>query len=89
MDWSFSQATNVTLDANHTMTAVYVPAATSGLVGFWKFDENTGTTTADASGNGNTGTLTSGAGWGAGQIGTAVSLDGSNDYVRWALNPLW
>jgi len=29
----------------------------TGLVGWWKMDEGTGTTTADSSGNGNTGTL--------------------------------
>jgi len=29
-----------------------------GLVGYWKMDETSGTTVADASGNGNTGTLT-------------------------------
>ena len=34
----------------------------AGLVGYWKMDEGTGTTTADSSGNGNTGTL-SGTSW--------------------------
>ncbi|HKZ78764.1 MAG TPA: LamG-like jellyroll fold domain-containing protein, partial [Pyrinomonadaceae bacterium] len=57
------------------------PTAT-GLRGYWKFDENTGTTAADASGSGNTGTLTSGAGWSTGQSGAAVNLDGVNDYVQ-------
>ena len=33
-----------------------------GLVGYWKFDEGTGTTTADATSNGNDGTI-SGAIW--------------------------
>lgn len=31
--------------------------AASDLVGYWNFDEATGTTAADSSGNGNTGTL--------------------------------
>ena len=31
----------------------------SGLVGYWRFEENTGTTVEDLSGNGNNGTLTS------------------------------
>jgi hypothetical protein len=78
VDWSFSQVTNVPLDANYTMTAVYG----SGLKGYWKFNENTGTTTVDSSGSGNTGTLTSGAGWGTGQSGSAVGLDGVDDYVQ-------
>ena len=38
-------------------------APTSGLVGYWKFDENSGTTAADSSGNNNSGTLASGATW--------------------------
>jgi hypothetical protein len=54
----------------------------SGLKGDWKFDENTGTTAADVSGSGNTATLISGAGWTTGQNGSAVSLDGVDDYVQ-------
>jgi hypothetical protein len=34
-----------------------IPTNSAGLVAYYKFDEGTGTTTADASGNGNTGTL--------------------------------
>jgi hypothetical protein len=53
-------------------------------LGFWKFDESSGTFTADASGNGNTGELLGGAVWTSGSTGygNAVLLDGSNDYVR-------
>lgn len=40
-----------------------VPVNAAGLVGYWKMDEGTGTTTADATANGNTGTLTSGPLW--------------------------
>lgn len=53
-----------------------------GLKGHWKFDENTGTSTADSSGSGNTGTLTFGAGWSSGQRNSGVSLDGVDDYVQ-------
>src|ERR1043166_9358712 len=53
---------------------------TSGLAGYWKFDENTGATAADSSGNNNTGTLTSGAAWATGQSNSATSLDGVDDY---------
>ena len=53
------------------------------LKGHWKFDENAGTIAADSSdGGNNTGTLTSGAGWATGQNGSAVSLDGVDDYVQ-------
>jgi RHS repeat-associated protein len=54
----------------------------SGLAGYWKFDENSGTTTADSSGNNNTGTLTSGATWATGQSNAATSFDGVDDYVQ-------
>jgi len=35
----------------------------SGLVGYWKMDENTGTNVADSSGNGNDGTIANDAEW--------------------------
>ncbi|MFZ1618526.1 MAG: LamG domain-containing protein [Flavobacteriales bacterium] len=54
----------------------------SGLAGYWKLDENTGTSAADASTNGNTGTLTNGPTWTTGQIGSAVTFDGTNDYIE-------
>lgn len=49
---------------------------------YLQFNENTGTSASDLSGNSNTGTLTGGATWGSGKLGTAVSLDGSDDYVN-------
>jgi RHS repeat-associated protein len=59
-----------------------ITAASSGLKGNWKFDENSGTTAADSSGSSNNGTLTSGATWTTGQSGSAVNLDGVDDYVQ-------
>ena len=59
---------------------LYIPSE-SGLIAHWKFDENTGTTTADSSGNGHTGTLANGPGWTAGQTNAALSFDGVNDQV--------
>ncbi|MDA2936242.1 DUF2341 domain-containing protein [Patescibacteria group bacterium AH-259-L05] len=53
-----------------------------GPVGYWKMDEGTGTTTADASGNGNTGTLTNGPTWTTGKYSNALSFDGVDDYVN-------
>ncbi len=57
-------------------------APTNGLVGYWTFDEGSGTTASDSSGNGNTGTLTNGPTWTSGQIGGALSFDGVNDVVE-------
>lgn len=48
-------------------------AFSEGLVGYWKMDETSGTSAADASGNSNTGTLTS-----AQETGTADDTASSN-----------
>ncbi len=56
------------------------------LVGYWSFDEGTGTIAYDLSGNGNNGTLynfnwTATSGWVDGKVGKALSFDGVDDYV--------
>ena len=62
---------------------VIASAPTSGLVGYWNFDEGTGTTAGDSSGNGNTGTLVNGPTWTTGKVGSgALQFDGVNDYVN-------
>jgi hypothetical protein len=53
----------------------------NGLVGWWKFDEASGTVAYDSSGNGNDGNLTNGPTWTDGKIGGALSFDGVNDFV--------
>ncbi|OGE92802.1 MAG: hypothetical protein A3C85_01555, partial [Candidatus Doudnabacteria bacterium RIFCSPHIGHO2_02_FULL_48_21] len=58
-------------------------APTSGLVGYWNFNEVSGTTAGDSSGNGNTGALTNGPAWVSGQIGSgALSFDSVDDEVN-------
>jgi type II secretory pathway pseudopilin PulG len=53
-----------------------------GLVGYWKFEEGSGSTTSDSSGNSNTGILTNGPTWTTGKVGNyALSFDGVDDYV--------
>ena len=58
---------------------------TSGLVGWWKLDETSGTTAADSSGNGNNGTMQNGQDAtndsAAGIINNALDFDGVNDGV--------
>ena len=56
-------------------------ALLNGLVGWWKFDEGSGTVAYDSSGNGNNGNLTNGPTWTTGKVGGALSFDGENDYV--------
>ena len=51
-----------------------------GLVGWWRFDEGTGTIAEDSSGNGNNGTIY-GATWVEGKYGNALSFDGIDDYI--------
>ena len=73
-------------------TATTTPTPTAnGLVGWWKFDEGCGATTADSSGNGNNGTLTGGVTWTTGPtanpgFNSAVTLDGSSGYVSASTN---
>ena len=65
-------------------TATYVIGSGSlsmGLVGWWTFNDGSGTTAADSSGNGYTATLVNGVSWVAGKIGGAISANGVNQYV--------
>jgi len=56
---------------------------TTGLVGYWKLDEGSGTSAADSSGSGYVGTLTNGPVWTtSGMIGDAVTFDGVDDYIQ-------
>jgi hypothetical protein len=55
----------------------------TGLVGYWKFDEGSGTKAYDSSGKGNDGTWNgwSRANWTVGISGNALKFDGIDDYV--------
>ncbi|MHC4751849.1 MAG: LamG-like jellyroll fold domain-containing protein, partial [Planctomycetota bacterium] len=55
--------------------------ADAELVGWWRFDEGTGTIASDSSPNGNDGTIEGGAQWVAGQLGGALQFNGSNARV--------
>jgi len=52
------------------------------LVGYWKFDEGSGDIANDSSGYGNHGALINGPVWVPGVQGTALDLDGAEDYVE-------
>ncbi len=60
----------------------------SGLAGYWKLDDGSGTSATDSSTNGSAGTLTNGPNWTTGQIGGAVDLDGTDDYVDVGLSAI-
>jgi hypothetical protein len=53
---------------------------TSGLIGYWQFEEGSGITAADSSGAGRNGTL-AGPIWTTGRSGRGLMFDGVNDYV--------
>ena len=54
----------------------------SGLLGYWAFSENTGTTIADLSGNGYTATLTNSPPWTNGFMDNAVYFNSTNTRAR-------
>jgi hypothetical protein len=56
-------------------------AVEANLIGFWTLDQTSGATAYDASGNGNDGTLMGDPKWTVGNIGGALELDGTEDYV--------
>lgn len=52
-----------------------------GMVSYWRFEEGSGTTTADSVGI-NQGTIFGGATWTTGQVEGALYFDGNDDYVE-------
>ena len=52
------------------------------LVGWWRFDEGTGTVATDSSGYGNDGVFVSEPQWVSGMIGSALHFDGEDDWVE-------
>ncbi|MFA6495470.1 MAG: LamG domain-containing protein, partial [Candidatus Paceibacterota bacterium] len=69
--------------SNQALSPLY---NTSGLVGYWNFDEGSGTIAKDTSGNGRNGTLVnflfSGeSNWVVGKVGGGLSFNGINNYV--------
>ncbi len=60
--------------------------AMAGQLGYWAFDDGTGTTARDSSGKSNNGRLVGGPTWTTGKIGGALDFDGVDDYVEVAHN---
>ncbi|HPC93564.1 MAG TPA: discoidin domain-containing protein [Sedimentisphaerales bacterium] len=56
-------------------------AADPSLIGWWTFDEGSGTVANDASGRGHNGTLRGGPTWVIGRVDGALLFDGKDDYV--------
>ena len=87
--YSFSvRCQDVAANANtndFTIAFTVAPAADTGLVAAYSFNEGSGTTVSDASGHGLTGTI-GGATWSTqGRFGNALSFDGTNAWVTVAV----
>ena len=61
--------------------------AQAELVGWWRFDEGSGTSAQDTSGNGSGGTLNGDPQWVTGYYGSALEFDGNGDYVDCGSDP--
>ena len=99
IDWN----TVLTSNGSHTVsarardargnltTATNVPVAVSntaqGLVAAYSFDEGAGTLALDSSGAGNRGTLTNATWTASGHFASALSFDGTTDYVQATSSP--
>ncbi|MBW7988904.1 MAG: LamG domain-containing protein [Planctomycetes bacterium] len=62
-------------------------AADPSLVGWWKFDDGSGTIAYDSSGNGNDGTFNGDPQWVPNQFGYALGFDGSGDWLDCGEDP--
>ena len=69
------------------LSSIFSVVASSYPVAWWPFNEGIGTVVTDATGNGNNGAI-SGAAWTTGIEGTALSFNGTSDYVVVPDNPL-
>jgi len=58
-----------------------IPVTDPSLIGWWKFDEGSGTIALDNSGHGNHGTFTGDPQWVTGYDGYALEFDGSGDFL--------
>src|SRR5262249_36875542 len=73
-------AAATTSPASNTASAT-TPAAPSGLVAAYAFNEGTGTTVKDASGNGNNGTVANTTWSTTGKFGNALNFNGTSSVV--------
>ncbi|MBW7988537.1 MAG: LamG domain-containing protein [Planctomycetes bacterium] len=63
------------------LSVTFTGTTKAELVGWWRFDESSGTTAYDTSGNGNDGTFNGEPQWVSGFTGGALEFDGVDDYV--------
>jgi flagellin-like protein len=83
---SSSVTTSTTTTSSTTSTTTTTIIGAANLVGYWKFDDNGGSSAADSSGNGNPGTLVNSPTWVNGKYGYALNFNGGNQYVTVSSN---
>ena len=69
------------------MCLVMTSSVEAELLGWWRFDEGTGTTASDTSGKHNHGTLQGGPKWVAGKIGGALEFNGTDSMIDIPYSP--
>src|SRR5262249_39743890 len=77
---SGTAAANYVLSSTTATTTASITSAMPTPVAAYAFNENTGSTVADATGNGHTGTVTAGT-WTTGKNGAALTFNGSSSVV--------
>ena len=76
------ESTPAVVCAACALVAVLATAQARGdLIAYWPFDDGSGSTAIDTTGGGNDGTLVNSPTWVPGVFGTALSFNGSNQYV--------
>jgi len=78
----FSQSREIKVVSGTLAQTKIVSKQDPSLVGYWKFDEGSGSIAYDSSGNGNDGIINGGAVWVKGKFGNALKFDGSTNYVN-------
>jgi len=73
-----SPSANLHVAGNMRLSGSINGGENQGLIGWWSFDDGTGT---DHSGFGHTGTLTNGPVLAEGKFGYGLDFDGTNDYI--------
>jgi hypothetical protein len=73
----FHQSRYTACAALLVLVALLANTASAGLVGWWTFDETSGSTAKDSSGQANDGRVVGNAKWAPGKIGGALEFDGS------------
>jgi hypothetical protein len=82
---SFTYTVRNGLNLTATATVnVTVASPWNGLLAWWRFNENTGTTAGDSTGNGHTATLTSGTTWTPGRAGSGIYIASSTQMAATA-----